>query len=121
MDGFKDWLHVTIQSLLEKDVLQKVHLNLMRRAQTSHDAGLIKLAMQRFDKGFIPRSATSARHEFAGYEPPSDDPDERKRAADRSRQRMRKAIAPQQGGTIVPPSGFLPENPGDAKTREAKC
>ncbi len=133
MDGFKDWLHVTIQSLLEKDVLQKVHLNLMRRAQTSHDAGLIKLAMQRFDKDFVPRSATSARHEFAGYDPPSD-PEEQKRAADESRRRQREVLAQRErekagdkplaidsAALVVPADGFLPENPDRQNTMSLRA
>ncbi len=105
MPGFFDWLNTTVTSLLERESLQKVHLNLMRRAQTTHDAALLKLALQRFDPKFVPKTATTARHEFAGYEPPSD-PEERKRLADNSRRRQREALAEREHGEIVPSEGF---------------
>ncbi len=108
MPGFFDWLNTAVTSLLERESLQKVHLNLMRRAQTTHDAALLKLALQRFDPRFVPKAATTARHEFAGYEPPSSDPEERKRAADRSRQRQREEMAKPEYRKIVPSEDFIP-------------
>lgn len=117
-DGFKDWKFSAITSLLEKDMLQKIHLNLADRATTTHDAGMIKLALQRFDKDFVPRSATSARHEFAGYEP--GDAEEQNRAADESRRRQRDAMAARQGDTVVPPGGFSPVIEEESTARETK-
>lgn len=120
MPGFFDWLNTTVTSLLEKESLQKVHLNLMRRAQTTHDAALLKLALQRFDPKFVPKAATTARHEvFAGYEPCSKE--EQERAIENSRQRQREAMAKREYREVVPSEGPIPGTTADeSKGSEAE-
>lgn len=83
--GFLQWWNAVIEDVIRDEHLSGLYLQLMKRART-HDTGAAKLLMQRFDIKYTERSQQDNRLSFQGYDPP---------AADRSRERQRKALAEQ--------------------------
>lgn len=120
LPGFETWLEIAITSLFEKNILRDIYLNLLSRARTTHDPALIKLALQRFDKRFIPQTASSNQHIFPGYEPGN--AEEQAKGVEDSKRRQREcmekmeqektgAITVESTALTTPGNGFEPLTP----------
>ena len=110
--GWKEWFDATVETLLKKNLLPRVHINLLQRAETTRDSSLIKLALERFDPEYSPRSVRDNKHTFAGYEPAGaarSEERQRKALAERKKQDAAKAPIPVESTMIKPPpTGFEP-------------
>ncbi len=105
--GFEEWRQAAVRSLITKDGLERVHINLQAQAERGRDSSIMKLYLQRFDPEYVERSSQDQRLSFKGYEPAG---------ADRSRDRQRKVLAeraerlPVESVQIeIPVNGFEPD------------
>ena len=94
--AFIEWFDSVVHSALPSDALRNVHRAMYSEALkgTAQDR---KLFLQRFDKGYKPKSSSDSTHTFKGFIPPDDV------GVARSKERQKRFLAgSDRPGVVVP-------------------